>query len=335
MEKYLDKCLTSLVIGDKELMRKFEVLVVIDGAKDRSSEIAHSYQDKYYETFCVIDKDNGNYGSCINCGLKKATGKYVKILDADDSFNNKNFTQYLEILSSIHDVDVVFSNYRTIDEAGNTVNEFSRPFKSNTTLTWADVLESLTNRATHTAMHELAFKRQMLLDMQYQQTEGISYTDQEWVFYPFFNVKSFYYIDLVIYNYLIGRTGQTMDFAVITKGIPDHITIGYRMLEWLDKIPTNVESYRYLHAAILWFMTHIYTLCLTCNEKGINLSDLVKLDKRIKKVNNSLYEELGRNTIYVMKLFNVHYVRWWRGRKNMNTLPLKGKLLVRYLTCRR
>ena len=42
MEKYLDKCLTSLVIEDRELMKQLEILVVIDGSKDRSSEIAHT-----------------------------------------------------------------------------------------------------------------------------------------------------------------------------------------------------------------------------------------------------------------------------------------------------
>lgn len=84
MEKYLDKCLASLIIEDKELMRQLEVLVVIDGAKDRSSEIAHTYQNRFADTFRVIDKENGNYGSCINRGLKEATGRYVKVLDADD-----------------------------------------------------------------------------------------------------------------------------------------------------------------------------------------------------------------------------------------------------------
>ena len=79
MEKYLDKCLTSLIFDDKGLMAQLEVLVVIDGAKDRSSEIAHKYQDKYPNTFVVIDKKNGNYGSCINRGLKEAKGTYIKL----------------------------------------------------------------------------------------------------------------------------------------------------------------------------------------------------------------------------------------------------------------
>ena len=85
MEPYLRHCLDSLII-DKG-MDELEVFVINDGSKDRSSKIAREYQDKYPNTFYVIDKVNGNYGSCINRGLKEATGKYIKVLDADDCFN--------------------------------------------------------------------------------------------------------------------------------------------------------------------------------------------------------------------------------------------------------
>lgn len=77
MEKYLDKCLTSLIVPD-EYMELLEVLVVNDGSKDNSSAIAHRYEDKYPQTFRVIDKENGNYGSYVNRGLKEAAGKYIK-----------------------------------------------------------------------------------------------------------------------------------------------------------------------------------------------------------------------------------------------------------------
>ena len=76
MERYLDRCLNSLIIAP-DLMDKLEVLVINDGCKDRSSEIGHSYEAKFPNSFRVIDKENGNYGSCINRGLKEATGNLI------------------------------------------------------------------------------------------------------------------------------------------------------------------------------------------------------------------------------------------------------------------
>ena len=40
MEKYLHKCLNSLLVSDKSLFDQLEVLVINDGSKDSSSEIA-------------------------------------------------------------------------------------------------------------------------------------------------------------------------------------------------------------------------------------------------------------------------------------------------------
>lgn len=84
MQDYLHRCLYSLVLEDEQLMSQLEVLVINDGSKDRSSEIGHEYEAKYPDVIRVIDKENGNYGSCVNRALAEATGKYFRMLDADD-----------------------------------------------------------------------------------------------------------------------------------------------------------------------------------------------------------------------------------------------------------
>lgn len=85
MERYLRYCLDSLCVGRGS--DALEVLVINDGSTDSSSAIAHEYEQKSPGIFRVIDKENGNYGSCVNRGLTEAKGKYIKILDADDSFD--------------------------------------------------------------------------------------------------------------------------------------------------------------------------------------------------------------------------------------------------------
>jgi glycosyltransferase involved in cell wall biosynthesis len=57
MERYLEKCLSSLIIDGLE---RVEVIVVNDGSKDRSLDIAQSFASKYPESFVIIDKGNGN-----------------------------------------------------------------------------------------------------------------------------------------------------------------------------------------------------------------------------------------------------------------------------------
>ena len=80
--EYIRQCLEFLVIG--EVLDRIEVLVVLDGSKDGSAEIAYEFVEQYPDTFRIIYKANGGHGSAINTGLMMASGEYVKILDSDD-----------------------------------------------------------------------------------------------------------------------------------------------------------------------------------------------------------------------------------------------------------
>ena len=107
MENYLESCLNSLLTDNMALI---EVLVINDGSKDSSYDIAHRYETKNPVVFVVIDKGNGNYGACVNVGLRRATGKYIKVLDADDCFNTRVFEAYLNDMKKC-DTDMVISDY--------------------------------------------------------------------------------------------------------------------------------------------------------------------------------------------------------------------------------
>ena len=197
MEKYLRKCLDSLIVSE-ENMQQLEVLVVNDGSKDSSSQIAHEYEAKYPQTFRVIDKENGNYGSCVNRGLKEATGKYVKVLDADDYFDNQVFDEYLSFLNN-KDVDLVISDYCIVDENDAVQESYTFPLPLGETFT----LNNLTDETIHWLWHQgVAYKTDNLREMNYRQTEGISYTDEEWMFKPMSMVNSIQYFPNNLYLYL-------------------------------------------------------------------------------------------------------------------------------------
>ena len=55
MEKYLRRCLDSLLVSDENLAL-LEVLIINDGSSDASSAIGHSYESGYSGTFRVIDQ---------------------------------------------------------------------------------------------------------------------------------------------------------------------------------------------------------------------------------------------------------------------------------------
>ena len=59
VESYIGQCLDSFIVP--EVMEKIEVLVIDDGSRDRSPQIAQEYQKKYPGTYRVIHKENGGH----------------------------------------------------------------------------------------------------------------------------------------------------------------------------------------------------------------------------------------------------------------------------------
>lgn len=322
MEEYLKRCLDSLVLPVQSLMNSLEVLVIIDGATDNSSSIAHQYQDKYPETFRVFDKENGNYGSCINRGLKEATGKYIRILDADDSFNTNNFIKYLKLLAQI-DSDLILTDYNLVDNKGNILER--RSFDLETMIT-TDIVKVL-KPVSELEMHAITYRRQILLDINYHQTEGISYTDTEWAFIPLMAVNTVCYVNLQIYNYLVGRPGQTMDISVLRKSMPQMMTVYKRLMQIYNgsHLDAHKNSILFDHR-IDGFVERTYGQ--TLYNKVLDKDELKRLDEMVKKYKPVLYEALGNlNDGYVW------YVKQWR--RHDYSLPLYYWLIVRFVQLKR
>ena len=84
VEKYLEKCLDSLV---NQTLKDIEIIVVNDGTLDNSQDIIDKYKKKYPKKIISIIKENGGQGSARNMGLDIATGEYIGFVDSDDWVN--------------------------------------------------------------------------------------------------------------------------------------------------------------------------------------------------------------------------------------------------------
>ena len=80
MEKYLERCIESLIVQDVEDM---EILLINDGSTDGSKNIINRYTEKY--SFVKgYEKPNGGLSDARNYGIEKAAGEYIAFVDSDD-----------------------------------------------------------------------------------------------------------------------------------------------------------------------------------------------------------------------------------------------------------
>ena len=324
MERYLGRCLSSLIVDD-DLMQDLEVLVINDGSKDKSSEIAHEFEQKYPKTFHVIDKENGNYGSCINRGLTEARGKYIKVLDADDWFDTKNFIKFLTQLQMI-DVDCIMSDMQEIDERGDCVLNATYSLPKEEIFPIDDLLNIRYPEGMW--MHCVTYSTENLRAINYHQTEGISYTDQEWIFLPMAICKTIYYFPKVVYYYLVGRNGQTVSLDVFRRNFWQEIKGACVMADEI-KMAKNISTtaYNYLRERLRIRCYYIYSHFFVDFRMKICYREMLILEKKIYETEPQVYAAL--DNLYRIEPIKYHYVKHWREKNYPRSLwPFKIALWI-------
>jgi len=319
MEAYLERGLTSLIVDDAR-MGLFEALIMNDGSKDRTLEIGHQFEAKYPDTFRVIDKENGHYGSCVNRGLKEARGTFVKVLDADDRFDNEVFKQYLDFLGStevLENADLILSDVIDVDGENNrhkliAYNNYTNPF------TLADVVPQ---DRLNWFIHGITYRTRNLIEMGYVQTEGMAYTDNEWIFYPMVTIKKCYKFNGVLYLYSVGREGQSVEAKTHMREIPKQISMIKRMVECYpvlkEKVDFSVQGF--LSERLVILLENIYHAYLVLfHEYNIEMSPLVSLDTLLKQEQYSdLYEDTDKFSILIAKM-RFRPIHAWRNNKKIS-----------------
>ena len=314
MEKYLAKCCESVVV-EPELMERLEVLVVNDGSTDKTSEIAHSFERQYPGTFRVIDKPNGHYGSCVNRGLAEAKGEFVKTLDADDSVNTAEFGRLLGFLvgesanGALGEVDLVLSDYCHVDASGAITGTLKPGGDLNVE---AGVDENLAKCCT---MHMCTFRTQMLRDIGYRQTEGILYTDHEWITYPMLGVRKILYLPVCVYRYLNGREGQSVSREVVCRSSRHFEAMLARMVDELGEYHGDPGKERFFAAKLHSVAVNIYyNYFIFAPFADVN-DGFARVDAIVMK-NAGLAASTGE--VVFSNRFKYPYISKWRKRRRLS-----------------
>lgn len=308
MEKFLPYCLDSLLV--KQRLESVEVLVVNDGSIDRTSAIAHEYEGRLPEVIRVIDKENGNYGSCVNRGLREATGKYIKILDADDSFDTGNFELFISFLSGV-DADLIVSDFDIVDE--------NRALRKSIRYDLPTGLHSLEEMCAFPTfmemqMHGVAYRREMLLQLGYVQAEGISYTDHQWISTPMISVNTVSYFDKPVYKYLVGREGQTMNPEVKARSISHMAKCALSMCRDYERLKGRVADFLrpYLYGKMLYMIKDVYVFCFLHYSPKLK-TFLCEFDADLKNTSMEMYMQASGG-----KESSRNYINYWRKHMGVN-----------------
>lgn len=110
-ERYISATIGSV---QAQTFTDWEMIIINDGSNDQTEEVIFAFLfDNRIKYFA---QQNTGVSIARNNGIKKASGKYIAFLDADDAWEPGNLEQKVNLLESDPAIDWVFSDMYYADE---------------------------------------------------------------------------------------------------------------------------------------------------------------------------------------------------------------------------
>ena len=296
-EAYLDRCIPTFI--DDELKGKLDVIIVNDGSKDRTKEIAEKYEKKYPDTVRVINKENGGHGSAVNAALYSTNAKYYKVVDCDDWVDTKELKKLVNFLET-HDVDLISSSYETVDMVtglssyiNNYVPEYEKVYN----------ISELDMSKLYISIHSTTYRTKLLTDHKIKLQENTFFVDVEYQLLPFEYVNTIAFVDYPLYKYMIGNVNQSVDKNNFVMRYDHHNRVVYRILDFLKNAKLNKSQMNYVENVFEKVLyTHYSLSCYYDSDKERGRNRALEFDKYLKENNIYFYNKINELYDNIRKL---------------------------------
>ena len=316
VSKFIRKALDSLIL-ESSYMERMEVIIVNDGSTDDTLSIALEYQKQYPDTFRIINKKNGGYGSTINASLKAAEGRYYKLLDGDDWYDKNGLCGLIEYLENIN-ADLVISPYLVVRSETKAVPHHMDIPKEETEIT------SLHLEAKLFQMHGITVKTDALRRYDHQIAKHCFYTDIEFVFYCLEAAETISRFDKPVYNYRLDINGQSVSLAGIRKHYKDHLAVTERICKCYENecLGFTGGKKEILSYAVTFSIYGVFNSYMVLKDAAKHKTELIRFDTKLAKKypkayatgNDSNVVSLTRRLRFHLYWLMCHYMKFKFGR---------------------
>lgn len=294
-EDYMARCIDALLPGGEDV----EILIINDGSKDRTGEIALDYEKKYPGICKAINKENGGHGSGVNKGIDLATGIYYKVVDSDDWLDKDGYPKLIKKIKEFVDggnaPDLIISNYLYdhLDEGTHKNIRFDHVFPKDQIFTWNDINHFQIDK--NLLMHTLYYKTSVLREVGLRLPEHTFYVDSIFAFGPLAACHSIYYLNEDLYHYYIGRADQSVNTAIMCKRIDQQIRVTEIMSTTVDfksiekKYP-KLAKYMYQYLRMMYVVCGVH-LAIVGDKEAYEKRD--RLWKKLKDFDKTLYKKMA------------------------------------------
>lgn len=312
VEKYLDKCISSIV---NQTYKNIEIILVDDGSPDTCPQLCDRWAEKD-NRIVVIHKENGGLSSARNAGVRVSAGKYIGFVDSDDyiaaDMYEKLYTALVE-----HDADMAICNYVFWDEYGNRVKgSVESPIK-NEVLDRQQAFQKLDMRKPNywyyvTAWNKL-YKREIFEKVIFK--EGKIHEDEFSVHYFFNLCSTIVTINDVLYYY-IQHEGSIMTSAFSLKSFDSIEALWERYVFFKNNEFKSLANGTLIAAygILLYFLSRT---------ESINYKN--EIDIWVKRI---LFKLISKKNFRAFKLWVIYFTYLLKAQWNSKILKAKIKHII-------
>ena len=193
VEKYLNKCITSVV---EQTYKNLEIIIVDDGSTDQSPEICDEWK-KRDSRIQVVHSSNGGAGKARNTALDMATGDYVTFVDSDDYIAPQ---MYQVLLEQFYDgIGIVECNYSMVYDDSEKFKEERKIYKIHTYSAMEAMYENINDHIFRQLIWNKMYRKDVIKGIYFPTGKKID--DEFWTYQAIGNASKLIYIDQKLYAY--------------------------------------------------------------------------------------------------------------------------------------
>lgn len=280
---------------------KMEIIIVNDGSKDNTLEIAQKLKERYSgDIIRILDKPNGGHGSTINEGIKLCNGKYIRIIDGDDWVDSEAICNLIDVLSH-ETADIIVTDYsedRAVENMRIVRNQY--PFMIPEKHYKFDDLcyEGYGFTQWGPILATANFRNETLKDC-FKLTEKSFYIDMEFDAFSITKAETIAYYPLDIYRYFIGRVDQSISENSYKRNYKQHENVIFNLISFYYNSDVSECKKRYiLNKLILPMIVANYVILIQFLSSGRKYYDF---EKRLSK-----YPEIYNNPLIATRMKKLH-----------------------------
>ena len=223
IESYLERCLNSIIICDKE---EFEVILVTGNSKDKSNEICKEYERRY-KNITVLKQKGKGLSDARNCGIELASGDFIMFVDGDDCILTEKFMDTIRKLKEVskENIDVLVSDFYMIDENDKMVSERFQITKTDELIrNYKQIKYFMKRYICFWNVWRYIYRREFLISNKIVFKENLLSEDIDYTTNVFLKTRNVVYYHNPYYCYRIGRKDSLMNIVNI-KRVNDTVKI--------------------------------------------------------------------------------------------------------------